>query len=644
MWLAIPLLAVAAFAPVLGLWFVSDDFGHLLFHESLPFPKPLTFIDSGLFYRPLSTVLTWNLGYALFGTNAFPYHLISLLFHALAALFLGRAVAVIAADKRVGWLAGALFAVYPLCIEPVAWLASQWDVLGVTCVTGAVWAFAVAWRSGDRRAYIAGLIAATLAVTMKESTLPLPFTLPFVAVATELTPRVAANGSIAMQPKEWWALARKAVLWSLPFLVPTLLFVAVRFIGAGGIGGYPGTPTDIQHFFWDALVASVAEAFNPLNRMVFNRTFVQLFDLLIMAVFVVGLLLWGRKRWPLLLLSVAWWALFIGPVLNLIPIKGTPTLEGNRILYLSMIGFYIALASLVIGFLDGQGVKGRVGRVAVGLALLAAIPLVWVQLQPWTDASRQTRHIVNEVGSIIPQQPPGWTEINAKVLPDVYEGAYVLRNGLETAMLQFNNRPTRVNKVDRFRENDLLSKVEDTTGRYNIGFDFNPASKLFYVNDIQGVSLPGDPPESPTRLWDFRQCSANAPVGWEPVNTLSECTGTRQRLTANNNDPSIILPGLNIPLAGTSWVRLGVSVRYPALTTEGQIAEWFWKSDGKSEWSEDQRQGYQLATTGDTLTYWTYIRTADIGSNLDSLRFDPVNAQTDTELAWISIYAIPTTP
>ena len=79
-----------------------------------------------MFYRPLSTSLTWELGFLLFGTNAFPYHAVSLALHALVAWMLAKTVSTIAGEPRIGWLTGALFAVYPLGTEPVAWLASQW--------------------------------------------------------------------------------------------------------------------------------------------------------------------------------------------------------------------------------------------------------------------------------------------------------------------------------------------------------------------------------------------------------------------------------------------------------------------------------------------------------------------------------------
>jgi hypothetical protein len=199
-WLAIPTLAIIAYAPTLGIWFLSDDFQLLHFHTTFPWPLPLTTFNFGPgYYRPLSMTLTFYAGYALFGTNSLPYHLVSLALHALAAYLLARGVAVISNSPRIGWLTGAIFAVYPLSVEPLTWLAAQWDAWAAVCGLGAVWAFAYAWRSSaggtrsrtrTRFLYWCSVGLFGLGMFMKESILPLALLIPVVALATELTPSI----------------------------------------------------------------------------------------------------------------------------------------------------------------------------------------------------------------------------------------------------------------------------------------------------------------------------------------------------------------------------------------------------------------------------------------------------------------------
>ncbi len=93
----------------------------------------------------------------------------------------------ISGERTIGWIAGAIFAVYPISVEPVAWISSQWDVWATVCILGAVLGFSLEWRTRNRKAYLAGLASAFLGVMMKESVLPLPLVLPFVAIATAAT-------------------------------------------------------------------------------------------------------------------------------------------------------------------------------------------------------------------------------------------------------------------------------------------------------------------------------------------------------------------------------------------------------------------------------------------------------------------------
>src|SRR4051794_8376059 len=89
-WLLIPLFAVVAYATVLRLGFISDDL--VLLYQARQ-----TGIDTGIFipqahwflYRPLGTFLVWQLGWSLWGYNPFPFHFLSLFFHASTSLLFG---------------------------------------------------------------------------------------------------------------------------------------------------------------------------------------------------------------------------------------------------------------------------------------------------------------------------------------------------------------------------------------------------------------------------------------------------------------------------------------------------------------------------------------------------------------------------
>ena len=135
-WAAAPLLAVVAYATVLRIGFLSDDFVLLLNSEKLGFSlQRLTPTPYALFYRPVGILFTWDSGLNLWGYNPFPYHLEGLIVHALTVLILGLWVYEATSNETLGLLASVLFAVFPLNSEAVGWLAAQWDALAALFMT-----------------------------------------------------------------------------------------------------------------------------------------------------------------------------------------------------------------------------------------------------------------------------------------------------------------------------------------------------------------------------------------------------------------------------------------------------------------------------------------------------------------------------
>lgn len=645
-WLVPPVLAIVAFFPVLGMWFVADDFGHLLFNNRLPFPQALTAFGNGaLFYRPFSTILTWNLGTALFGREAFPYHLVSLLLHALSAFLLARVVFVLSRSQVAGVIAGALFGVFPLITEPVAWLASQWDLFGMACLLGAVLGFAAAWRNKlEGKAfvlpYVLGLVSAFLAVGMKESTLPLPLVLPFAALVLSEAKAERVRKSATFGERA--ASFVRSVGWAIPYAIPSMLFVALRLIGSGNIGGYPDAPKDIQHFFWDTLVRTFLTVLTPINRLLFSQTIAQAVGLTATVLFFGMLILWARQKWPMLLLSLVWWLTFIVPVLNLLTGTSNPSNISNRFFYLSLAGFCMAVATLVSVPLEWGRPRIRQAVLAgVGLTLLVAVPVTWKQLQPWMQASRQTKEIVSELTAMLPPRNDGFIEVNTHQLPREYYGAYVFWNGLDSALQVFHKQRTRVVEADKLDEQALAEPLEDVVARWNADFKFEPSSELFYVDALSGMGANGDPSGAPgAKLWDFRPCVEGGalPGGWGKSNVDAKCGQGYLDLTPANDDPSITLPGVNVDTGSSRWLRIGVAARYDGLTAP-RVGEWFWTgSDGQI--SEANSTRYFLSKGGDWQVYWTFVKADRVGATPMQLRFDPVNDRVHTEVAWVEVVPV----
>ena len=130
-------------------------------NASLEYWHPLTW---------LSIMLEWR----LFGTNASFYHLVSLLLHIGAALFLFLFLS--KATKRL-WpsaFVAALFALHPLRVESVAWASEHKDVLSMFFGMATLYAYAQYVEKSRLSKYCICLILFTLSIMSKPTLLTLP--------------------------------------------------------------------------------------------------------------------------------------------------------------------------------------------------------------------------------------------------------------------------------------------------------------------------------------------------------------------------------------------------------------------------------------------------------------------------------------
>ena len=642
-----PLLAAIAFAPVVGMWFAADDFGHLLYNKQLPFPQALLAFDrNNFFYRPLGTIVTWNFEAGLFGTNAMPYHVISLALHALAAFLVARFAYTVSNSAATGWIAGALFAVYPLTIEPVAWLASQWDLLGTSCVLGAALAFAVAWKRGDWRPYALGFVLASLAVGMKESTLPLPAVLPFVALV--IGRQGSSSGAVGAERGSLFArlvgdIRNRSsyvamIAWALPYALPTIVFAGVRLLGGGKIGGYTNAATDFQHFFWDALVAALKTLLMPLNGQVFDKTVTQIMGLL-MSIAVLGALFWwGKQRKRILLLALAWGLIFLIPALNLVALGNNSANITNRVYYLVMVGWCLGLGSVLSVPLEEWPARQR--RWAWGVVvvvLLLFIPITWRQLEPWTQASRQTKHIVEEIDAMLPPANNNWIDIYSHDTPQNYKGAYVFLNGLESSVLVFHKQHVHLSQVDSLSSAELVKPLHNITGRWNLDFGFKGDSNLFEIDGLSGFTQDSDALKVAPggKVLDFNGCDQTPATSGGAVIDLTNWRCDQGLTPLAGGDGELDLSGLKMDLAGAGWVRLAVSSSYPAAEADS-VGEWFWAS-GAEGFADEREAHFQLHASSEQYVYWTYVPADKIGTTIDSLRFKVTNGGVGLRIKWISV-------
>jgi cytochrome c-type biogenesis protein CcmH/NrfG len=135
-------MILVAYWPALQGGFVWDDDKHIYNNKTLRSLHGLWEIWSkpgeNSQYYPLSLTGFW-IGFQLWGLNPLGYHLLNVVLHSMVAVLLWQVLTRLKA--RGAWLAGAIFALHPVCVMSVAWMTELKNTLSASLALGAGWAY-----------------------------------------------------------------------------------------------------------------------------------------------------------------------------------------------------------------------------------------------------------------------------------------------------------------------------------------------------------------------------------------------------------------------------------------------------------------------------------------------------------------------
>jgi tetratricopeptide (TPR) repeat protein len=390
-------LTIALFAGVAGHgWFGIDDDAYVRANPHVNAGLTaanvgweLTHADAGNF-APL-TMLSHMLDVQVFGLQPGSMHVVSMLFHALNAALL---LLVLYGWTGAWWRSAAvalLFAIHPLRVEPVAWIASRKDVLSLCCFLLTL----ELWRRWTRDPAPWRYALACMALLLGLLAKPVLVVTPFVLLLLEAWPlqRLAA-GTLWMRVREKWAM------W---LLAAAFVIVGLRTQGAtGALALVPGlTPLLRVSNALRTVWIYVGQCFWPVRLVAFEPHDLQLHALacaaaLLGLVAMTALVLALRKRRPWLALGWLWYVGTLVPVLNLVQVG--PHARADRFTYLPAIG----LAVMLVWELADRLGRSRAGRIAATALVLLAAGLLGAATARQVAAWRDTRTMYERILAVEP--------------------------------------------------------------------------------------------------------------------------------------------------------------------------------------------------------------------------------------------------
>lgn len=328
------------------------------------------------FWQPL-TWLSLMLDYQINGLQAGGFHVTNLVLHLLSTLLLfGLLNRMTGAIWRSAFVA-AVFAIHPLHVETVTWIAKRKDVLSAFFWMLTLWFYVHYSEKPDVKRYLLILISFLFALMSK----PMVVTLPAIMILLDYWPL-----------KRFDARKDNAILWQIkektPFFILSAFFAIITV--------YARDNTQMEEFTLGSRLANapvsfvtyLIKTFWPYDLAVFYPFSDQLplwqvsGSILLVMVISVAVIL-AAKRMPYLLVGWFWYAIILFPVMGIVQVS--PRVLSDNYMYLSLTGITVGMTWGISLLFPSEYLRKKF-LLPMGIIMLAFLCLIsWKQCRYWQN-------------------------------------------------------------------------------------------------------------------------------------------------------------------------------------------------------------------------------------------------------------------
>jgi tetratricopeptide (TPR) repeat protein len=383
-------------------------FGQTLHHQFINYDDPLYVYDNphvraGLSWNGIGWAFThvhsqnWHplttishmLDCQILGVNPGPQHLVNVFWHSIAVLLLFISLARM--TKRV-WpsaLVAGVFAVHPLRVESVAWIAERKDVLSGAFFMMTLLAY---YRWTQKQTVVRYLTVAILFACGLMSK-PMLVTTPLVLLLLDYWPLARFQNSeqrsqeslkLILEKIPLFALSAGSVvatLWAQNFALGSTEFLPLQSRITNAIFSYFEY---VRQMFWP--VDLIPFYVHPENRLEIWRLAIAI----VFLIAVTGIAFVRRRQNPYLLVGWLWYLVMLVPVIGIVQVG----LQGHadRYTYLPQIGLDVAVVWLVCDSTRSWRIP-RFILVGAALVIIGALSILSAkQTMYWRDTETLWRH------------------------------------------------------------------------------------------------------------------------------------------------------------------------------------------------------------------------------------------------------------
>ena len=347
-------------------------------------------------WHPLTT-FSYLLDSQLFGLDPGAYHLVNAALHVLNTLLLFWILGNLTGALWPSAVVAALFALHPLHVESVAWIAERKDVLSTFFWLLTLGAYVAYVRRPNGRRY-GRLLAAYGAALLSK---PMVVTLPFVLLLIDFWPlgrwgveRAKAETRQPTDSSLASLIIEKLPLFLLAGIVAGLTYAAQAYAGAVDSSPDHGLGDRLAHitfvyvlYLWKMLWPTDLAVFYPFAGPVPTGLALAAATVLLA---ITAAVVWAARRHRYLLTGWLWYLGMLVPVIGFVQ-QGAQA-RADRFTYLPLVGIFI-MAAWGIPDLLRRWQHGRLAYSAAAVAILAACTAVTVrQLSFWRNSTSLFEH------------------------------------------------------------------------------------------------------------------------------------------------------------------------------------------------------------------------------------------------------------
>ena len=336
----------------------------------------------------------------LYDLNPMGHHLTNLLFHLANTLLLFIVLKQMTGAIWRSGLVAALFALHPLHVESVAWVAERKDVLSTFFWLVTMWTYGRYVAAPGSRRYLLTLFVFGLGLMAK----PMLVTLPFVLLLLDYWPlgrfQAGPAGSndrgrvqVPLSSVETRSPSSRLIWEKAPFFVVSLASCVVTFLvqqKGGAVETVEAFPLTIR--IGNALVSYVSY----MGKMIWPQSLAVFYPHpgtslpvwqavaagLLLIFITIGVIRAGRKR-AYLTVGWLWYLGTLVPVIGLVQV-GAQALA-DRYTYVPLIGLFIMISWFIPDLLAAWRHRGIVLGGAAVTVVSALMVCTWMQLQHWKN-------------------------------------------------------------------------------------------------------------------------------------------------------------------------------------------------------------------------------------------------------------------